>query len=612
MRIEIEGVGKRYRGDHWALREFSLGVDSGVLGLLGPNGAGKSTLMNILATISRPTTGRVVCNGVDVARQPDALRRVLGYLPQDFGVYPNLSAREFLAYLAAVKGVPAAAARTRIEELLDLLNLTSAANRPLGGYSGGMRQRVGIAQELLNDPRVLIVDEPTVGLDPEERLRFRHLIADLSGDRIVILSTHIVSDLEATASRIAIIERGRLLRVETPEALLADCEGRVFDWLVPVERLPELRQRHLIVAALAVMFECLPGLRGAGGNVVFFFVWTGVLGVTFSGIEGAGGTIVQRRSDVFGISAPLADFEQDLLRARPGHPAGLSIGAHIGGKPPQPLPWKGLGLDRQWLAARAAWMLVVLPLLGIAALGFDRFDPARRRRPGAQPRDSVDAATAEPTGGAWHALTPIVASPAGWRPLAMLGAELRLLLWRQPWWWYAGLLAAWLAGLANPATNGVAWVVPLAWLSCVTRWSELGARAELHGTHALLWSAPAPLLRQLPVQWLAGALLGLVAVAPVLLKLLLAGDIGVLAQVLVGAAFVPAASLAGGAIAGGPRLFELAFLMLWYAAMNGAPGARFYGDPTLAFASSYATVYLASATALLGLAAALRWLAMRR
>jgi ABC-type multidrug transport system ATPase subunit len=250
MRIEIAGVGKRYRGDAWALKDISLTLEAGVIGLLGPNGAGKSTLMNILATITRPTTGTVRLNGVDCTAKPDTMRRQLGYLPQDFGVYPNLSAREFLGYLAAVKGVPARAAATRIEELLDLLNLTHAAARPLGGYSGGMRQRVGIAQALLNDPAVLIVDEPTVGLDPEERLRFRHLIADLSGDRIVILSTHIVSDLEATASRIALIEKGRLLRMETPEALMHAAAGKVWEWTVAVDELPLLRQRLQITSTL--------------------------------------------------------------------------------------------------------------------------------------------------------------------------------------------------------------------------------------------------------------------------------------------------------------------------------------------------------------------------
>ncbi len=250
MRIEIEGVGKRYRGDAWALKDVSLTLEAGVIGLLGPNGAGKSTLMNILATITRPTTGRVLLDGVDTTQKPDVMRRQLGYLPQDFGVYPNLSAREFLAYLAAVKGVPARAAATRIDELLDLLNLSSAANRPLSGYSGGMRQRVGIAQALLNDPAVLIVVEPTVGLDPEERMRFRHLIADLSGDRIVILSTHIVSDLEATASRIALIEKGTLLSVATPEALMHAAEGKVWDWTVPVSQLADIRQRFQIASTL--------------------------------------------------------------------------------------------------------------------------------------------------------------------------------------------------------------------------------------------------------------------------------------------------------------------------------------------------------------------------
>jgi len=250
MQLAIEAVGKRYRGDAWALREVSLALGHGVTGLLGPNGAGKSTLMNILATITRPSAGRVLLDGVDIARDPDAMRRVLGYLPQDFGVYPNLSAREFLDYLAAVKGVPRAAARTRIEELLDLLNLGSAANRPLGGYSGGMRQRVGIAQALLNDPAVLIVDEPTVGLDPEERMRFRHLVADISGSRIVILSTHIVSDLEATASRIALLEHGRLLRVDTPEALMGEVEGKVWDWVVEVGQLARVRQRFRVSSTL--------------------------------------------------------------------------------------------------------------------------------------------------------------------------------------------------------------------------------------------------------------------------------------------------------------------------------------------------------------------------
>src|SRR6266567_568638 len=218
--LSIEDVTKQYRKGVKALSNFSLELKPGILGLLGPNGAGKTTLMSILATITRATGGRVLWNGVDIARDPDTLRSVLGYLPQDFGVYPNLSAVEFLQYLAAVKGMDAATTKRRIDELLELVNLTEARKRSLGGFSGGMRQRVGIAQALLNDPALLIVDEPTAGLDPEERIRFRNLLSDLSGERIVILSTHIVSDVEATATDIALISQGALVAHASPEQLL--------------------------------------------------------------------------------------------------------------------------------------------------------------------------------------------------------------------------------------------------------------------------------------------------------------------------------------------------------------------------------------------------------
>src|SRR5512135_1137296 len=217
MELIIENVGKRYRRDFWGLRDLSLALEPGVLGLLGPNGAGKSTLMRILATVTKPTEGRILWNGDDIARYPDKLRAVLGYLPQDFGVYPNLNAVEFLEYMAAIKGMDARTAHKRIEELLVVVNLVNAARRPLGGYSGGMKQRVGIAQALLNDPQLLIVDEPTVGLDPEERVRFRNLLSDLAGERIILLSTHIVSDVEATATSIAIIRKGQLVTYDLPE-----------------------------------------------------------------------------------------------------------------------------------------------------------------------------------------------------------------------------------------------------------------------------------------------------------------------------------------------------------------------------------------------------------
>ncbi len=246
MQLEIQNVSKRYRRGVLALDKFSLDLKPGVLGLLGPNGAGKTTLMSILATITKATEGRVLWNGTDVAREPDALRAVLGYLPQDFGVYPNLSAAEFLEYLAAVKGLDGATAARRIDELLNLVNLTEVRKRPLGGFSGGMKQRVGIAQALLNDPQLLIVDEPTAGLDPEERVRFRNLLSDLSGERIVILSTHIVSDVEATATDIALIAKGTLVAHATPEALLQMVDGKVWEWVIASSELNAAKQQYLM------------------------------------------------------------------------------------------------------------------------------------------------------------------------------------------------------------------------------------------------------------------------------------------------------------------------------------------------------------------------------
>lgn len=249
MRLVVENLSKEYRGKAGAVRALNsvqLSLGPGVLGLLGPNGAGKSTLMRILATITQPSSGRVSWNDTDIVQHPEPLRAALGYLPQDFGVYPNLNAFEFLEYLAAVKGIAAGAARARIGELLELVNLTGAAKRPLGGYSGGMRQRIGIAQALLNDPQLLIVDEPTAGLDPEERVRFRNLLSELSGERIVILSTHIVSDIEAVATSIAIMEQGHLLAHDSPEGLLGSVAGKVWEVVIPSAELSALRQKHLI------------------------------------------------------------------------------------------------------------------------------------------------------------------------------------------------------------------------------------------------------------------------------------------------------------------------------------------------------------------------------
>jgi ABC-2 type transport system ATP-binding protein len=244
--LELLDVSKVYRGGHRAVDGITLRLGTGLLGLLGPNGAGKSSLMRIAATVTRPTTGRVLLDGADVLADPDRLRRTLGYLPQDFGVYPNLTAREFLGYLAAAKGIPARAARTRVGELLELVNLGREIRRPLGTYSGGMLRRVGIAQALLGDPCVLVVDEPTAGLDPQERVRFRTLLSELAADRVVVLSTHIVSDVESVAADIAVVARGRLLRHAPPEALLAEVAGQVWDVVAGPAEVAALQARHVV------------------------------------------------------------------------------------------------------------------------------------------------------------------------------------------------------------------------------------------------------------------------------------------------------------------------------------------------------------------------------
>ncbi|MBV7250294.1 MULTISPECIES: ABC transporter ATP-binding protein [Streptomyces] len=247
--LELTDITKVYKGGKRAVDGLSMTLGHGMVGLLGPNGAGKSSLMRIISTVTRPTSGTLRYEGTDLTADPDAIRRRLGYLPQDFGVYPHLTSREFLAYLAAAKGLSARSAKARIEELLELVNLTEAVKRPLGAYSGGMLRRVGIAQALLGDPRVIVVDEPTAGLDPEERVRFRNLLSDLSADRVVMLSTHIVSDVESVASDIAVMAGGRLLRRGAPEELMGDLEGRVWEILVDPTAVSAV-QSHYVVSRM--------------------------------------------------------------------------------------------------------------------------------------------------------------------------------------------------------------------------------------------------------------------------------------------------------------------------------------------------------------------------
>lgn len=248
MQLQITNLSKKYKEDKYGLRDFSLTIEKGILGLLGPNGAGKSTLMKTIATISKPTQGTITLDGVDITTHPNYLRKALGYLPQDFGVYPNLNAYEFLEYIAAMKGVGGPNLRKRIEELLEGVNLMEAASMPIGTYSGGMKQRIGIAQALLNDPKILIFDEPTVGLDPEERVRFRNLISDLAHQSIVILSSHIVSDIETIADSVAIMKAGKLITHGTQESVITQVEGKAFEILLDNSQLSVFKTRHLVVS----------------------------------------------------------------------------------------------------------------------------------------------------------------------------------------------------------------------------------------------------------------------------------------------------------------------------------------------------------------------------
>jgi ABC-type multidrug transport system ATPase subunit len=241
--LELIDITKVYKGRKRAVDGLTLRLGPGLVGLLGPNGAGKSSLLRIAATVTRPTGGQVRFDGGDAVARPGPLRRALGYLPQDFGVYPHLTGLEFLSYLAAVRGLAGRSARARVGELLELVNLTHAAKRPLGGYSGGMLRRIGIAQALLADPRIIVVDEPTAGLDPQERVRFRNLLSDLSADRSVLLSTHIVSDVESVATRIVVVTGGRIRFDGEPADLLTAVAGHVWELTVPPAELTGVQQR---------------------------------------------------------------------------------------------------------------------------------------------------------------------------------------------------------------------------------------------------------------------------------------------------------------------------------------------------------------------------------
>lgn len=247
MKLDIQNISKKYKANKYGLKDYSLTLEQGIVGLLGPNGAGKSTLLKLIATVSKPTNGHIYLNGEDIVAQPDIMRAQLGYLPQDFGVYPNLNAYEFLNYIAAMKGVGGNNLKKRIELLLEGLNLIENAKRPIGTYSGGMKQRVGIAQALLNNPKIILFDEPTVGLDPQERVRFRNLISELADNAIVILSSHIVSDIDTIANKVAIMQGGNLLIHDEISEIVNMVKGKVAVTKIDKDAFSDFKSKHIVI-----------------------------------------------------------------------------------------------------------------------------------------------------------------------------------------------------------------------------------------------------------------------------------------------------------------------------------------------------------------------------
>lgn len=247
--LQIQNLTHRYPNGVVALDDVSLEIGAGMFGLLGPNGAGKSTLMRVVATLQTPTSGKVRFGDLDVVANPELLRRTLGYLPQDFGVYPRVSAESMLDHLAVLKGiVNAKERREAVHGLLNQVNLWSVRKKALSGYSGGMRQRFGIAQALLGQPKLVIVDEPTAGLDPEERNRFLNLLAAIGDDVVVILSTHIVEDVAQLCSNMAILAGGKVVRQGAPEELRQSMQGQVWRASIAREDLEAVRQRYSVIS----------------------------------------------------------------------------------------------------------------------------------------------------------------------------------------------------------------------------------------------------------------------------------------------------------------------------------------------------------------------------
>jgi ABC-2 type transport system ATP-binding protein len=242
--LTVNGVSKRF-GDFSVLQDIQLEFSNGVYGLLAPNGAGKTTLIKMLTTLLHPTKGEILYNGQDVYSMGEKYRDVIGYLPQQFGYYKNYNPTQYLQYLAALKGISKKEAHEKIPKLLKLVALEDAMKKKMGKFSGGMIQRVGIAQAMLNDPKILILDEPTAGLDPKERVRFRNLLSDLARDRIVILSTHIVSDVESIANEIIMIKDERVLYKDSIHSICQQLEGKVYETEMDFEQVERFRKQYL-------------------------------------------------------------------------------------------------------------------------------------------------------------------------------------------------------------------------------------------------------------------------------------------------------------------------------------------------------------------------------
>ena len=245
MKLSVHNLTKDF-GGKLAVNNVSFSLSHGVYGLLGPNGAGKTTLMKMMVDILDPSSGEVLLDGVRIKELDAGYRDKLGYMPQEIGVYKNFSARKFLKYIAALKGITGKTADEKIEELLDLVGLKDVGKKKLGGFSGGTLRRIGIAQTLLNDPKILILDEPTAGLDPQERIRFRNIISELSENRIVLLSTHIISDMEFIAGEVIIMRNGSILKIDTTEKLLQEVTGKVWTAVVSHSELNGLKKQYTI------------------------------------------------------------------------------------------------------------------------------------------------------------------------------------------------------------------------------------------------------------------------------------------------------------------------------------------------------------------------------